>query len=183
MITVQKGWHDTPETLLTLCGDLRFRLRERIQIEIFPSINRERSFRDLLGKLSKSDLFDGERKVLLLFLLLFISVLSYSMLAIYIAQRRRFVILYENVRVMIFIPIYRSTTLRDGEISLDLFRLVRKFRQGDYGWQLAKGTSSVVLNAPKLRDYVSGSTRQTREAYPVGLDWLGAKRCAYDCRN
>lgn len=94
MITVQKGWHDTPETLLTLCGDLRFRLRERIQIEIFPSINRERSFRDLLGKLSKSDLFDGERKVLLL--LLFISVLSYSMLAIYIAQRRRFVILYEN---------------------------------------------------------------------------------------
>lgn len=34
---------------------------------------------------------------------------------------------------MIFIPIYRSTTLRDGEISLDLFRLVRKFRQGDYG--------------------------------------------------
>ena len=125
MITVQKGWHDTPETLLTLCGDLRFRLRERIQIEIFPSINRERSFRDLLGKLSKSDLFDGERKVLLLLLLLFISVLS--MLAIYIAQRRRF------VRVMIFIPIYRSTTLRDGEISLDLFRLVRKFRQGDYG--------------------------------------------------
>lgn len=96
MITVQKGWHDTPETLLTLCGDLRFRLRERIQIEIFPSINRERSFRDLLGKLSKFDLFDGERKVLLLLLLLFISVLSYSMLAIYIAQRRRFVILYEN---------------------------------------------------------------------------------------
>lgn len=95
MITVQKGWHDTPETLLTLCGDLRFRLRERIQIEIFPSINRERSFRDLLGKLSKFDLFDGEKKVLLL-LLLFISVLSYSMLAIYIAQRRRFVILYEN---------------------------------------------------------------------------------------
>lgn len=94
MITVQKGWHDTPETLLTLCGDLRFRLRERIQIEIFPSINRERSFRDLLGKLLKSDLFDGERKVLLLLLLLFISVLS--MLAIYIAQRRRFVILYEN---------------------------------------------------------------------------------------
>lgn len=95
MITVQKGWHDTPETLLTLCGDLRFRLRERIQIEIFPSINRERSFRDLLGKLLKSDLFDGERKVLLLFFL-FISVFSYSMLAIYIAQRRRFVILYEN---------------------------------------------------------------------------------------
>lgn len=183
MITVQKGWHDTPETLLTLCGDLRFRLRERIQIEIFPSINRERSFRDLLGKLLKSDLFDGERKVLLL-LLLFISVLSYSMLAIYIAQRRGFVILYENSYELWFL--FQFIDRRRYEISLpslDLFRLVRKFRQGDYGWQLAKGTSSVVLNAPKLRDYVSGSTRQTREAYPVGLDWLGAKRCAYDCRN
>lgn len=120
MITVQKGWHNTP---VNVAHPIRWStissLRERIQIEIFPSINRETSFRDLL----KSMFFFFFFFFFLYRLFRCLQNLVQKLLRFlseFIDRRR-----YEMARYRFYSSIY--------------FNSVRKFRQGDNGSQLAKG--------------------------------------------